>query len=82
MDPGATFQNKHYFDKSSYYYPLIKEGSIFLAKDDNELIVGINEYLKNPKKDSAARQRVADNFYAFRDGLSYKRSVELLSKII
>ncbi len=82
INPTLPFQNKHYFDPSSYYAPIMKENSIFLAKDKNELLVGINHYLKNPQKDSDNRKRVANLFFAFRDGLSYKRNVDFLDRII
>lgn len=82
LDPAAKFQNKHYYDPSSYYYPLIREGSARLVQNDEEMLTAINEYLADPKKDSANRRRVADQFYAFRDGKSYQRNVDFIEKII
>ncbi len=82
LDPAAKFQKKHYYDPSSYYYPLIREGATRLVRDDAEMTAAINEYLADPKKDSANRQRVADKFFAFRDGRSYRRNVDFIGKII
>lgn len=79
---SLPFQNKHYFDATSYYAPVIKGGSVLLVTSDDELIVGINKYLADPKQDSQNRQRVANQFFAFRDGLSYKRNVDFIEKII
>ncbi|TSC89669.1 MAG: hypothetical protein G01um10143_159 [Parcubacteria group bacterium Gr01-1014_3] len=81
IDPALLFQNKHYFDESSYYYPLIKEKAIRFVPNDEEMLSSINEYLANPMKDSENRQRVADRFFVFRDGLSYRRNVDLIEKI-
>lgn len=82
INPTLPFQNQHYFDPSSYYAPIMKYGSIFLAKDGDELLAGINMYLQDPQKDSANRRQVADLFFAFRDGLSYKRNVDFIGRII
>lgn len=80
--PELPFQNKHYFDENSYYYPIIKEKSVFLANDNDEMMRGINQYLADPKLDSDNRRRVADKFFAFRDGLSYRRNVDFLGSIV
>ncbi|MEK9186009.1 MAG: CDP-glycerol glycerophosphotransferase family protein [Patescibacteria group bacterium] len=82
MDPAALFQNKHYSDEGSYYYPLIREKAVFVAQNDDDLIAAINSYIKNPTRDSGNRKRVAEKFFAFQDGKSYQRNVDLLSKII
>lgn len=82
LDPAAKFQNKHYYDPSSYYYPLIREKAVRLAQDDEDILGAIKEYLADPKKDSANRQKLADQFYAFRDGKSYQRNVDFIEKII
>ncbi|MDP3764346.1 MAG: CDP-glycerol glycerophosphotransferase family protein [bacterium] len=82
IDPTAPFQNNYYYQEGSYYYPLVKEGAVTVAVDNNELIKIINTYLANPKIGSASRQKIANSFFASQDGSAYKRNVDFLEKIV
>lgn len=82
IDPTAPFQNNYYYKEGSYYYPLVKEGAVIVAANNTELVKAINNYLADPKLGSASRQKIAHSFFAYQDGLSYKRNVDFLEKII
>jgi len=65
-----------------HYRPIYKSGAVSLAKNDKDLSRLINMYLDNPSLDSENRKKVVDDYVEFTDGLSYKRSVDLLERII
>lgn len=66
----------------NHYRPIYKSGAVRLAKTDQDLPKLINDYLENPSLDSDNRKRIVEQYVVFTDGLSYKRSVDLLEKII
>ena len=82
IDPTAPFQNRYYYEKGSYYYPLVKENAVKVAVDNAELIDFIKIYLADSKIGSASRQKISNDFFAFQDGLSYKRNVDFLEFVI
>jgi len=82
LAPGALFQNTHYYDQGSYYYPLIKTGAVALAENHEALIREINAYLKNPERHSESRKRMSKAFFYREDGLAYKRNVDFLEELI
>ncbi len=82
VDPTLSFQNKHYYDPNSYYYPVVKNGGVRLTSDAGSFRNAILDYLKNPSLDSEGRRKVATMFFAFTDGLSYRRNVEYIEKLL
>lgn len=66
----------------NHYRPIYKSGAVRLAKTDDELASLINTYLEKPALDREARDRIVREYVGFTDGLSYKRSVEALEKIL
>lgn len=65
-----------------HYKPLLDSNSVRVAFDKKQLIEYINAYLDNTKLDSENRKKIVRDFVSFEDGLSYKRSVDFLDKII
>lgn len=65
-----------------WYIPLVESGGIKLVTTEEELKRAINNYLKNPKSDSEGRRKIFDDYINFSDGLSYKRSVAAIEKIV
>ncbi|MEK7612059.1 MAG: CDP-glycerol glycerophosphotransferase family protein [Patescibacteria group bacterium] len=65
-----------------HYKPIVDAGAVRLPKSFNDLVSDINSYLKNPEKDKFARESIVEKLIGHRDGLSYKRSVDLLLNII
>ncbi len=63
-----------------HYRPIYESGAVKLAKTDDDLPRLINAYLSDPGKDREARLAIVDRYVKFTDGLSYKRSVDLLEK--
>jgi len=82
VNPSRPMHNQIYFDKDSYYYPVVAYGAARLTKNEDELRETINEYLAHPEKNQQARKEAARLFFAFTDGLSYQRNVDFLKKII
>ena len=66
----------------NHYRPIYESGAVRLAKTDDELADLINIYLEKPVLDREARDGVVKKYIGFTDGLSYKRSVETLEKIL
>lgn len=66
----------------NHYRPIYESGAIRLVKTDEDLPKLINLYLEKPALDREARQWVVKEYVQFTDGLSYKRSVDLLDKLI
>ncbi len=64
----------------NHYRPIYESGAIKLAKTDEDLPRMINLYLENPSRDHEQRLAIVDKYVQFTDGLSYKRSVDLLEK--
>ncbi len=81
-DPTRPYQRGIYYDENSYYRPLVREGAVSVVTTNDELRQAINSCLENPSRASSNRKKVADMYLPFRDSLSYKRSVDLLEKII
>lgn len=65
-----------------HYIPILKSGGVKLVETTEELLRAINEYLRNPSLDNAGRKIIFENYIGFSDGLSYKRSVHALAKMI
>lgn len=65
-----------------HYKHVYKSGAVMLAKTESDLGDYINIYLEDQSKDFENRRKVFDSFFDFKDGLSYKRSVDFLDKII
>lgn len=65
-----------------HYKPLLDAKAVRVAFDKGQLVNHINSYLENPKLDSENRKKIVNDFISFTDGLSYKRSVDFLDKII
>ena len=65
-----------------WYIPLVESGGIKLVTTEDELKEATNGYLKNPKIDSGGRKKIFEEYVGFQDGLSYKRSVDAIGKII
>lgn len=66
----------------NHYRPIFESGAVRLAKTDSDLPELIIMYLKDPSLDKDARQKIVKEYVEFADGLSYKRSVDCLTKII
>ncbi len=82
VNPSRPMHNQIYYDKHSYYYPVVARSAARVTRDEEELKNAINEYLTHPQHDREARQDARRMFFAFSDGLSYKRNVDFLEKII
>lgn len=65
-----------------HYKPILDSGAVRLAKTDEELTALINTYLENPALDREGRSAVVRSHVMFTDGASYKRSVDILAKIV
>ena len=79
---NLAYNGYELYYQMDHYIPIIKRGVVRLAHDEKEFIQLAKEYLKNPRLDSEARQQLAKDYVPFQDGLSYKRSVDFLEKII
>ena len=66
----------------NHYEPIYRSGAVRLAKTDEDLPRLINFYLENPEADREERRQIVQSYVGFTDGLSYKRSVDFLDKII
>lgn len=65
-----------------HYKPIVDAKAIFMSKSFEDLVKDVNTCLKNPNTMKNERAKVFNDFIYFRDGLSYKRNVDFLSKII
>lgn len=65
-----------------HYRRLIDEGAVRLARDENELVKFATMYLADRSIDRESRRDIVGKLVPFRDGLSYKRNVDFLAKII
>lgn len=67
----------------NHYQPIIDSGAVKLVKDnDDDITKTVNDFLADPSLDRDRRLNLAQIYFPFRDGLSYKRSVDFLEKII
>ncbi|MDP1719190.1 MAG: CDP-glycerol glycerophosphotransferase family protein [bacterium] len=82
IDPSRPAQRAIYYDENSYYRPLIRDGAVRLTADPEEMAKAINGYLADPSLDRSGREKMAQQFFSFRDGFSYKRNVDFLDKIL
>jgi len=73
-----------YLDAYSFthYKQIIDAQAVKLAKSVEELVQGVSAYLKDPLLDVENRKKIFNEFLFFHDGLSYKRNVDFLEKII
>lgn len=74
-----NYANRYYVD---WYIPIIESKGVKLVTTENELDKAIMDYLKNPGTDMEGRKKIFNEYIGFSDGLSYKRSVEMLDKIV
>lgn len=65
-----------------HYIPILNSGGIKLVESPEALKEAINLYLKNPALDREGRKKIFDVYIGFKDGLSYKRSVETLAEMV
>jgi hypothetical protein len=65
-----------------HYKPIIDANAVFLSKSFNDLVRDINTCLDNPEIKREERKNVFNDFIYYKDGLSYKRNVDFLEKII
>ena len=82
VDPVRPFQNKYYYEEASYYRPFVKFGAVRVVQSPDEFLKTIKEYLEHPELDRDNRERVAKLYIPYRDGLSYKRAVDFIERII
>ncbi|TSC78300.1 MAG: hypothetical protein G01um101433_334 [Parcubacteria group bacterium Gr01-1014_33] len=61
---------------------LLERGVERLADTPEQLCTLVNQYLENPALDRKERRSVASEWAPFSDGLSYKRAVNAIGKII
>ena len=66
----------------NHYKPIVDSGAVKVAKTDYDLPKLINLYAADPTIDSENRKKIVERYVGFTDGLSYKRSVDFLDKII
>lgn len=60
---------------------LVDTGAVRLANSPEELAAVINMYLSKPDTDRENRAKLLDEFIPFRDGKTWERTVEFISKI-
>lgn len=65
-----------------HYKPIVDAGAVELVTSFPELIERVTMYLNNPKYKHREREKVFNDFIHFRDGKSYERNVNYLSRII
>ncbi|MEK7575931.1 MAG: CDP-glycerol glycerophosphotransferase family protein [Patescibacteria group bacterium] len=65
-----------------HYKPIVDEGAVRLARNIDDAVRYVKMYLDNPLLDIENRKKVFDMMIKFSDGLSYKRSVDFLEKMI
>lgn len=65
----------------THYRPIYESGAVKLAKTDDDLPTLINRYLEHPELERDQRLAIVDKYVQFTDGLSYKRSVDLLENV-
>ena len=67
----------------NHYLPVVDSGAVKLVKDNNaEVAKTVNDFLADSSMDRDKRLSLAKLYFPFRDGLSYKRSVDFLETII
>lgn len=74
-----NYANRYHVD---WYIPILESNGVKLVKTEEELYKAITDYLENPEIDTEGRKKIFNDYIGFSDGLSYKRSVEILDKII
>jgi hypothetical protein len=65
-----------------HYKPIVDTNAVFLPDNFEKLIKDINTCLNNPSIKREERKEVFNDFIFYTDGLSYKRNVDILEKII
>lgn len=75
----AEYLNAYNF---SHYKPIVEIGAVRVAKSYEDLINMVNYYFDKPQSERQNRLKIIERFVKFTDGLSYKRNVDLLGKII
>jgi len=79
---NLAYNNYAFYYQMDHYIPILKSGAVRLVENETEFIKAMKDYLKNPKLDSEKRQKISQEYIPFQDGLSYKRNVDFLSKIL
>lgn len=70
-----------YYHDYNHYHDLSRTGGFAIARNAEELVRAINEYLKNPQKDAEGRARIVENFIWKLDGKSGERIAKELLDI-
>ena len=63
------------------YQPLIEGGAVRLAHNHDELFGFVKMYLDSPSIDRENREKMVNEIVKFKDGLSYKKSVDFLARM-
>lgn len=66
----------------NHYRPIYESGAVRLAKTDDDFQNLMNMYLGKPWLDWDNRKKIAVEYVGFTDGISYKRSVDILERIV
>lgn len=69
-------------DFKEHYADLLSGGGIRVVKNKKQLVSAINEYLKNPEKDKAGREKSCEIIMTFLDGNASRRVFGVIEKIL
>lgn len=78
---NLAYNNYAAYYQMDHYIPILESGAVRLVENEDQLIAAVSDYLQNRNLDSEFRKKIAWEYVPFQDGLSYKRNVDLLSKI-
>lgn len=79
---NLAYHNYKLYYQMDHYIPIIESGAVKLVENEGEFIEALKAYLNKPKLDSKQRLGIAKKYVPFQDGLSYKRNVDFLEKIL
>ena len=65
-----------------HYKPIVEAQAVFLSESFDDFVKDINTCLDNTSVKSKERQKIFNDFIYFKDGLSYKRNVDFLARIV
>ncbi|OGG48342.1 hypothetical protein A3D66_02225 [Candidatus Kaiserbacteria bacterium RIFCSPHIGHO2_02_FULL_50_9] len=65
-----------------HYAPIVETGASRVAMRMEDVLLFINDYLKDPARDRAARTAMVKKFVAPADGYSYKRNIGFIGEIL
>lgn len=81
------YEKKKYIDSIAKYYDfshyasLLEMGGMKVARDQDQLLGCINDYLKDPQLDGAARRRIAEVECRYCDGTASERIANYVTKV-